>query len=236
MKTLDYLPLDMKYLGIVIGKRSNSDIGNLVKNLFRYVKDGTNETLADEAMEMMRELLLEEIDAHKAKAEHRSQTNSRNASVKNGSGSAVKQGTANSNGRRSQKKNTAANNSDGDKQKPTETIVSDCLPSPAMAETAPTDEPELFSHTMANEITCNEQLKTMAQSESEDLSFEHFCDLYPESRHGGNADEAAEQWNALADDERRNAISHTIAANASNGYRSYLYVYLRDKEWIKSKH
>ena len=223
MKTLDYLPLDMKYLGIVIGKRSNSDIGCLVKNLFRYVKDGTNETLADEAMEMMRELLLEEIDAHKAKAEHRSQTNSRNASVKNGSGSAVKQATANSNGRRSQKKNTAANNSDGDKQKPTETIVSDCLPSLAMVETAPTDEPDLFS-------------QAMVLNENEDLSFEHFCELYPENRHGDNADEAVELWNALADDEKRNAISHTIAANASNGYRSYLYVYLRDKEWIKSKH
>ena len=48
MKTLDYLPLDMKYLGIVIGKRSNSDVGNLVKNLFRYVKDGTNEAIADD--------------------------------------------------------------------------------------------------------------------------------------------------------------------------------------------
>ena len=223
MKTLDYLPLDMKYLGIVIGKRSNSDIGNLVKNLFRYVKDGTNETLADEAMEMMRELLLEEIDAHKAKAEHRSQTNSRNASVKNGSGSSEKQATTTSTSRRSQKKNTAASNSDGDKQKPKEAIVSDCLPLSAMAETAPTDEPDLFS-------------QAIAQPDNEDLSFEHFCDLYPESRHGGNADEAAEQWNALTDDEKRNAISHTIAANASNGYRSYLYVYLRDKEWIKSKH
>ena len=236
MKTLDYLPLDMKYLGIVIGKRSNSDVGGLVKNLFRYVKDGTNEALADEAMEMMRELLLEEIDVHKTKAEHRSQTNSRNASVKNGGGSSVKQATANSTSRRSQKKNTAASNSDGDKQKPTETIVSDCLPSSAMDETATKDEPDLFSQAMDNEITCNEQPKAIAQSENEDLSFEHFCELYPKCRYGGNADEAAGLWDTLTDEEKRNAFSHTIAANESNGYRSYLYVYLRDKEWIKSKH
>ena len=74
-----------------------------------------------------------------------------------------------------------------------------------MAETALGDEPDLFS-------------QAIAQPDNEDLSFEHFCELYPENRHGGNADEAAELWNTLADGEKRNAISHTIAANANNRY------------------
>ena len=50
---------------------------------------------------------------------------------------------------------------------------------------------------------------------------------------GNNESQAFGVWQQLSDSERTAAFAHTQRLQGDLSSRSYLYVYLRDKEWMK---
>ena len=50
---------------------------------------------------------------------------------------------------------------------------------------------------------------------------------------GGNESQAFGVWQQLSDSERTAAFAHTQRLQGDPSSRSYLYVYLRDREWTK---
>ena len=51
---------------------------------------------------------------------------------------------------------------------------------------------------------------------------------------GDNESQAFGVWQQLSEDERTSAFAHTQRMQGNLSSRSYLYVYLRDKEWTKA--
>ena len=51
---------------------------------------------------------------------------------------------------------------------------------------------------------------------------------------GNNESQAFGVWQQLSESERTAAFAHTQRLQGDLSSRSYLYVYLRDKEWMKS--
>ena len=51
---------------------------------------------------------------------------------------------------------------------------------------------------------------------------------------GNNESQAFGVWQQLSDSERTAAFAHTQRLQDDLSSRSYLYVYLRDKEWMKA--
>ena len=51
---------------------------------------------------------------------------------------------------------------------------------------------------------------------------------------GNNESQAFGVWQQLSESERTAAFAHTQRLQGDMSLRSYLYVYLRDKEWMKA--
>ncbi len=51
---------------------------------------------------------------------------------------------------------------------------------------------------------------------------------------GNNESQAFGVWQQLSESERTAAFAHTQRLQGDLSLRSYLYVYLRDKEWMKA--
>ena len=51
---------------------------------------------------------------------------------------------------------------------------------------------------------------------------------------GNNESQAFGVWQQLSESERTAAFAHTQRLQGDLSSRSYLYVYLRDKEWMKA--
>ena len=63
-------------------------------------------------------------------------------------------------------------------------------------------------------------------------SFEQMKECY--KKIGDNESQALAVWQQLSDDERTSAFAHVQRLQGDLSSRSYLYVYLRDKEWTKA--
>ena len=63
-------------------------------------------------------------------------------------------------------------------------------------------------------------------------SFEQMKECY--KKIGDNESQALAVWQQLSDDERTSAFAHVQRLQGDRSSRSYLYVYLRDKEWTKA--
>ena len=63
-------------------------------------------------------------------------------------------------------------------------------------------------------------------------SFERMKDVYGKT--GNNESQAFGVWQRLTEEERTAAFAHTQRMQGDLASRSYLYVYLRDKEWTRA--
>ena len=64
------------------------------------------------------------------------------------------------------------------------------------------------------------------------LSFERLKQVYGKT--GNNESQAFDSWKLLTADERTTAFAHAQRLQGDLASRSYLFVYLRDKEWNKT--
>ena len=249
MMKITHLPLDLKYTEVLCG-RSNSDVGAMVKALYRNLTEGKAETFADGGMEVLYQLFVADLNSFRAAKQKQSETNSSNAQGKSAKGKSKN---------KKQKSDAVAeqeNCSTGDNGGSDSNEESDSDDSSEDSDVASTDDesagstditkpPEVANETSDRSETerktgattsvsatesRNEGAETFEASDSE-RSFAILRNLYQKT--GDNESHAYEVWKRLAETERIAAYTHAQQLAATNGYRSYLFVYLRDKEWTR---
>ena len=249
MMKITHLPLDLKYTEVLCG-RSNSDVGAMVKALYRNLTEGKAETFADGGMEVLYQLFVADLNSLRAAKQKQSETNSSNAQGKSARGKSKN---------KKQKSDAVAeqeNCSIGDNGGSDGNEESDADDSSEDSDVASTDDesvgsadiikpPEVGNETSDRSETernvtvdtpvsttesRNESTDTFDASDSE-YSFAILRDLY--NKTGDNESQAYDVWKRLSETERASAYAHAQQLVARNGYRSYLFVYLRDKEWTR---
>lgn len=265
---IEFLPCNLKYLAVAC-KRSNSDVGALIKGLYAYFTESKKQSYENEGMQMLYDLFVDDLEGFLATKKKQSDTNSNNASSKNSSGKSknpkqkkgktvttVANDSADEDANDGNATSGDASSDDGDKvvADDSDSSVSDeCAKPPevanVMSESTKADpQKEVVSE--ANNNT-NVQLSLDFANESSDRydseqsatvapdsakgnvvpSFEKVRDVY--SKTGDNETQARELWQRLSDEDKCNALVHAESIATKAGYRPYLFVFLRDKEWTK---
>lgn len=252
---IEFIPCNLKYLAVAC-KRSNSDVGALIKGLYAYFTESKKQTYENEGMQMLYDLFVDDLEGFLASKRKQSKTNSDNASNKKGSGK-----SKNAKQKKGNTVTTIANDSadedaddgsdtgedsssDGDAvvADNSETSVSDdsVKPTEVVSETSDTANAQL-SFDFANELSetsdrnDSEKNVTDVVDSSKDNAvptFEKVRDVY--NKTGGNENQALAKWQQLSDDEKTSAFAYAESIAGKRDNRSYLYVFLRDKQWTKS--
>ncbi len=221
MMKITHLPLDLKYTEVLCG-RSNSDVGAMVKALYRSLTEGKAETFADGGMEVLYQLFVADLNNFRAAKQKQSETNSSNAQGKSAKGKSKN---------KKQKSDAAAgqdNCSTGDNDSSDSNEESDADDSSEGSDVASTDDESAGS---ADIIKPPEVANETSDRSETERSFAMLRDLY--NKTGDNESQAYDVWKRLSATERASAYAYAQQLVARNGYRSYLFVYLRDKEWTR---
>lgn len=265
---IEFLPCNLKYLAVAC-KRSNSDVGALIKGLHTFMTEGRKQSYENEGMQMLYDLFVDDLEGFLASKKKQSDTNSNNASSKNGYGK-----SKNPKQKKGKSVTTVANDSvdedsdDGndtsgdDSSDDGDAVVADDSESSDSGESVKPPEVanEMSEDTKADahkEVasetsdTANAQLsfdfanETSERNDSKqsatnapDLTndnavptFEEVRDVY--NKTGGNENQALAKWQQLSDDEKIKALAYAESIVGKRDNRSYLFVFLRDKEWTK---
>lgn len=265
---VEFLPCNLKYLAVAC-KRSNSDVGALIKGLYAYFTESKNLSYENEGMQMLYDLFVDDLEGFLATKKKQSDTNSNNASSRSGSGKSknVKQkkgktvtttsydsadedaddGNATSKGDSSDDGDAVVaddseSSDSGESAKPPEVanVMSESTKADpqkeVVSETSDTVNAQL-SFDFANETSDRsetEQNATTALDSTKDNvipTFEKIRDVY--NKTGDNETQARELWQRLSDENRCKALAYAESIVTKAGYRPYLFVFLRDKEWTK---
>ena len=225
MKSLERIPFLANML-IVACSRPNAEVGKLVKAVVTYVTEGTRTDLDDLRLQAYYDLLLQDIDSMRAAAEAKSKKCSESAkcrAVRNASSPVILT-----------KKANAANVANATTAKPkaiTETIVSSPVANTTNVIEVPKDSEHLndSSHSKDSNGTVVSYDFNASDVTS---SFDRLKVIY--KKVGDNETQAFGVWQQLSESERSAAFAHTQRLQGDLSSRSYLYVYLRDKEWTKA--
>ncbi len=225
MKSLERIPFLANVL-IVTCSRPNAEVGKLVKAVVTYVTEGTRTDLDDLRLQAYYDLLLQDIDSMRAAAEAKSKKCSESAkcrAVRNASSPVILT-----------KKANAANVANATTAKPkaiTETIVSSPVANTTNVIEVPKDSEHLndSSHSKDSNGTVVSYDFNASDVTS---SFDRLKVIY--KKVGDNESQAFGVWQQLSESERTAAFAHTQRLQGDLSSRSYLYVYLRDKEWTKA--
>ena len=221
MMKITHLPLDLKYTEVLCG-RSNSDVGAMVKALYRNLTEGKAETFADGGMEVLYQLFVADLNNFRAAKQKQSETNSSNAQGKSAKGKSKTKKQKSDAAAEQDNCSTGGNgSSDGNEE-------SDADDSAEGSDVAATDDESAGNA----DITKPPEVASETSDRSEtERSFAILRDLY--NKTGDNESQAYDVWKRLTETERASAYAHVQQLVARNGYRSYLFVYLRDKEWTR---
>ena len=225
MKSLERIPFLANVLTVVC-KRPSAEVGKLVKAVVTYAIDGTRTDLDDLRLQAYYDLLLQDIDSMRAAAEAKSKKCSESAkcrAVRNASSPVILT-----------KKANAANVANATTAKPkaiTETIVSSPVANTTNVIEVPKDSEHLndSSHSKDSNGTVVSYDFNASDVTS---SFDRLKVIY--KKVGDNESQAFGVWQQLSESERTAAFAHTQRLQGDLSSRSYLYVYLRDKEWTKA--
>ncbi len=249
MMKITHLPLDLKYTEVLCG-RSNSDVGTMVKALYRNLIEGKAEKFADGGMEILYQLFVADLNNFRAAKQKQSETNSSNAQGKSAKGKSKNKkqktvATAEQDGCSTvvnDGSDSDEDSDDNDSSDNSDVAVADddsvgsadiTKPLEVANETSgrcKTERDVTVATTVSTAESRNESIDVYDASDSE-RSFAILRDLY--NKTGDNESQAYEVWKRLAEIERMAAHAHTQQLVARNGYRNYLFVYLRDKEWTR---
>ena len=213
MKAFERIPFLANVLTAVC-KRPNAEVGKLVKALVTYATEGTRTDLGDLRLEAYFDLIAQDLDSQRMAAEQKSRKCSESAKCR----AARNNSSANSPAKRANVANVtnAANSSNATAAKPQ-----------AMEEMS-TGSPEANS---SNDAGIAEGSKDFNASDATS-SFDRLKVIY--KKVGDNESQAFGVWQQLSEYERTSAFAHTQRMQGDLSSRSYLYVYLRDKEWTKA--
>ena len=219
MKSLERIQLLANVL-IVACSRPNAEVGRLVKAVVTYVTEGTRTDLGDLRLEAYFDLLIQDIDTLRTAAEAKSRKCGESAkcrSARNASSTAVPT-----------KKANVANATVVNKKTIAESVKE--------SQTADTSNSiEVFTESEQS-YDCDVSDKTEGSCDfnASDVtsSFERMKECY--KKIGDNESQAFGVWQQLSETERTAAFVHTQRLQGDVSSRSYLYVYLRDREWTKT--
>ena len=199
---------------IVTCSRPNAEVGKLVKAVVTYVTEGTKTDLDDLRLQAYYDLLIQDIDSMRAAAEAKSRKCSESAkcrSARNASSIAIP----------ARKANVANANKSIPK------AIADAAKYSDLSDEF--KEPDESIHSMISDKTegsCNFNASDVTSS------FDRLKVIY--KKVGDNESQAFGVWQQLSESERTAAFAHTQRMQGDPSSRSYLYVYLRDREWTKA--
>ena len=222
MKAFERIPFLANVLTAVC-KRPSAEVGKLVKAVVTYVTDGTRTDLDDLRLQAYYDLLLQDIDSLRAAAEAKSKKCSESAkcrAARNTSSPAV-----------SAKKANAAN---APTAKPKAIVETSIASTTADAANNADISDESKDSNENTHLTASNSATTSTDFNASDAtsSFDRLKVIY--KKVGDNESQAFGVWQQLSESERTAAFAHTQRTQGDLSSRSYLYVYLRDKEWTKA--
>ena len=218
MKSLERFQLLANVL-IVACSRPNAEVGKLVKAVVTYVTEGTKTGLGDLRLEAYFDLLIQDIDTLRTAAEAKSRKCSESAkcrSARNVSSIAVPTRKAN-----------VANATVVNKKTIAESVKES--PTADMSNVI-----EVFTESeQSNDCEASDKTEGSCDFNASNLtsSFDRLKVIY--KKVGDNESQAFGVWQQLSESERTAAFAHTQRMQGDPSSRSYLYVYLRDREWTK---
>jgi len=225
MKPFERIPFLANVL-IVACSRPNAEVGKLVKAVATYVTEGTRTDLDDLRLQAYYDLLLQDIDSMRTAAEAKSKKCSDSAkcrTARTASSSTVPT-----------KKANAANASTSKPQAIAETAIASST-TDATNDTDVSDESKDSKDSNESiHLTVSNSTAISTDFNASDVtpSFDRLKVIY--KKVGDNESQAFGVWQQLSESERTAAFAHTQRMQGGLGSRSYLYVYLRDKEWTKA--
>lgn len=197
-----------------------------MKAVVTYVTEGIKTDLDDLRLQAYYDLLVQDIDSMRTTAEAKSKKCSESAkcrAVRNASSPTAptkRTNTAN-----------AANATSANSKAIAETAMTSSIAD--TANNADTSNESKDSNEGTHSTTTN---GTVASSDSNasdvTSSFDRLKVIY--KKVGDNESQAFGVWLQLSESERTAAFAHTQRMQGDLSSRSYLYVYLRDKEWTKA--
>ena len=219
MKSLERIPFLANVL-IVACSRPNAEVGKLMKALVTYATEGTRTDLDDIRLEAYFDLIAQDLDTLQKAAEVKSRKCSESAKCR----------TARNNN--SSVTPAKKSNITTAKTKAIETPVI----SSSNAETA-NDVNASDESKESNEgihLTESDNAECVDDFNASDVasSFDRMKVIYKKT--GDNESQALGVWQQLSEDERTAAFAHSQRLQGNLSSRSYLYVYLRDREWTKA--
>lgn len=215
MKSLDRIPFLANVL-IVVCSRPNAEVGKLVKSVVTYATDGTRTSLDDLRLEAYFDLIAQDLDTLRTAADAKSRKCSESAKCRTARSNSPLHNPA--------KKANAATA----RQR---AISEDAKDSPTADISNNVDISE-ESDDSRRRIDSEEPVAPGNFNSSDATSsFERIKDAYGKT--GVNESQALGVWQQLSEDERMAAFAHAQRLQSDLSSRSYLYVYLRDKEWTK---
>ena len=222
MKTIERFQFLANVL-IVACSRPNAEVGKLVKAVVTYATEGIKTDLGDLRLEAYFDLLIQDIDSMRIAAEAKSKKCSESAkcrTTRNASSQTIPA-----------KKANAAN---------VTTAKSKAIADPAIASSnvdcanlvdCP-DESKPSNDGIHSIETDNAECSDDFNASDVASSFDIMKVIY--KKIGDNESQAFGVWQQLNESERTAAFAHTQRLQGDLSSRSYLYVYLRDKEWTKA--
>ena len=225
MKAFERIPFLANVL-IVACSRPNAEVGKLVKAVVTYATEGTRTDLDDLRLRAYFDLLIQDIDSIRMAAEAKSKKCSESAKCRAARNAGLPTVPA--------KKANTANAANASTAK-TKAIAETAMTS-SIADTANDVDISNESKDSNEGIHLAESNNTIASSDfnASDVtsSFDRLKVIY--KKIGDNESQAFGVWQQLSEDERTAAFTHTQRLQGDLSSRSYLYVYLRDKEWTKA--
>ena len=225
MKSLERIPFLANVL-IVACSRPNAEVGKLVKAVVTYVTEGTRTNLDDLRLQAYYDLLLQDIDSMRVAAEAKSKKCRESAKCRAGRNASSPVIPT--------KKANAANVANATTAKP-KAITGTVVSSP-VADTTNVAEVSQDSGQLNDSSYSKDSNGIVASNyfNASDVtpSFDRLKVIY--KKVGDNESQAFGVWQQLSESERTAAFAHTQRLQGDLSSRSYLYVYLRDKEWTKA--
>ena len=222
MKTIERFQFLANVL-IVACSRPNAEVGKLVKAVVTYATEGVRTDLGDLRLEAYFDLLIQDIDSLRTAAEAKSKKCSESAkcrTTRNASSPTIPA-----------KKANVANATTVKPKAIAETVMLSSDADCSNVVDAP-DESKLSNDDIHSTETDNAECADDFIANDVTSSFDRLKIIY--KKIGDNESQAFGVWQQLNDSERTAAFAHTQRLQGDLSSRSYLYVYLRDKEWTKA--
>ncbi len=225
MKSLDRFQFLANVL-IVACARPNAEVGKLVKALVAYVTEGTRTDLGDLRLEAYFDLIAQDLDSQRMAAEQKSHKCSVSAKCR----TAKNNSSANSPAKRA----NAANSSNAATAKPK--AIADISTESSDANTSNNagnaNDPNDSNDNIHPKDTATGGSINDFNASDASSSFDRMKEFY--KKIGDNESQAFGVWQQLSDDERTAAFTYAQRLQGDLSSRTYLYVYLRDREWTKA--